>query len=200
MIFIYFYNKRKPDNAISLSGWPYFFFVVVIAFLSWLPAEFVVTQFTWNDYTEASEVSKKLVQITVIALISIFFSVIWLLLTQIEFIANLIFSPFHDNFYKKCIEWAYTEVFLNLKTGKVYRGLLWKYPENPNSRCESQTISIVPFHSGYRDDKTKEVIWNIHYPEYEEIQHFFDMEVIIPRSEIVTFGKFSIRTFEHFKR
>ena len=40
VIFIYLYNKRRFGDSISLSGWPYLFFLVVIASLTWLPAEF----------------------------------------------------------------------------------------------------------------------------------------------------------------
>ena len=75
-------------------------------------------------------------------------------------IARQIFLPVQDNFYKKCVEWENKEVLITLNNGKTYQGLLWKYPESPKSRHESQTISIVPFKSGYRDEKTKKVIWN----------------------------------------
>ena len=30
-IFAAIYNRRKPGQAVNLSGWPYFFFVVLIA-------------------------------------------------------------------------------------------------------------------------------------------------------------------------
>jgi len=106
----------------------------------------------------------------------------------------------YDNFYKKCIEWENKEILLTLKNGKTYQGLLWKYPESPKSRHESQTISMVPFKSGYRSDKTKEVVWNTYYPKYENYFDLVDMEIIIPRTEIITFGKFNNKTFEHFEK
>ena len=83
-------------------------------------------------------------------------------------------------------------------------GILWRYPENPKARHESQTISIIPFKSGYRSEDTKKVIWNIDYPEYKNQSQFIDMETIIPRTEVVTFGKFNKKVFvnkkvfEHF--
>ncbi|MCZ0931985.1 MAG: hypothetical protein OXJ52_02405 [Oligoflexia bacterium] len=122
------------------------------------------------------------------------------LITQNTFILKWITIPVYDNFYKKCVEWENKEILLTLKNGKTYQGFLWKYPENSKSRHESQTISIVPFKSGYRTNETKEVIWNIYYPKYESYFDLVNMEIIIPRTEIATFGKFSRKTFDHFER
>lgn len=194
VIFIYFYNKCRPDNimatAINLSGWPYLFFLVIIAAFTWFPAELIM-----EVCKDDKELSTKLITLV----IALAFTVILLLLAQIESIAKLIFLPVQDNFYKKCIEWENKEIFITLKNEKAYHCLLWKYPENPKSRHESQTISIIPYKSGYRDEKTKKVIWNTYYPEYRDKSDLVDMEVIIPRTEIITFGKFSKRTFEHFE-
>ncbi len=189
-----FYNKHRPERlaatAVNLSGWPYIFTLVLIATLTWLPAELIME-------TCSLEGLKKKLFILLIA--SLIFTPALLLLAQIEFIAKWIFLPVQDNFYKKCIEWDNKEVVMTLKNGKTYQGLLWKYPENPKSRHESQTISIVPFKSGYRKKETKEVVWNTYYPKYENHSDLIDMEVIIPRTEIITFRKFSRKTFEHFE-
>ena len=195
VIFIYFYNKRRPDNitatTINLSGWPYLFFLVIVAAFTWFPAELIM-----ESCNSDKELAKKLITL----IIALGFTGILLLLAQIESVAKLIFLPVQDNFYKKCVEWENREILITLKNGKIYQGLLWKYPESPKSRHESQTISIVPFKSGYRDEKTKEVIWNTYYPEYEGKSDLIDMEIIIPRTEIITFGKFSSKTFEHFEK
>ncbi len=191
-IFIYFYNKFRPDNptatAIELSGWPYLFFLVFIASLTWFPAELIV-----NLWYDDSPINK-----AITLPLSIAFTVILLKLTQWYKIAQWIFLPVEDNFYKKCLEWENSFVLVTLKNDKNYIGVLWKYPESPKSRHESQTISIIPFKSGYRDKKTKEVIWNINYPEYHNKSQFTSMEIIIPRTEIVTFGKFNQESFEYF--
>ena len=197
VVFIHLYNKRRPDDAISLSGWPYLFFLVVIASLTWLPAEFIVKADSLNIKTffvSNLGVNEK----TVILLIAIICAVMWFLFAQWGAISRWIFLPAYDNFYKKCIEWENKEIFLTLKNEKAYHCLLWKYPENPKSRHESQTISIIPLKSGCRDEKTKKMIWNSPYPEYRDKSDLVNMEVIIPRTEIITFGKFSKRTFEHF--
>lgn len=197
VIFIHLYNKRRPDDTISLSGWPYLFFLVVIAALTWLPGEFIITNDILNS--KALFVNKlNIAQDTATLLVAIICAVIWFLFAQWGVISRWTFLPAHDNFYKKCIEWENKETLLTLKNEKVYHCLLWKYPENPKSRHESQTISIIPYKSGYRDEKTKKVIWNTYYPEYEKYSDLVDMEVIIPRTEIITFGKFSKKTFEHF--
>ena len=199
VIFIYLYNKRRPDDSISLSGWPYLVFLVVIASLTWLPAEFIVKINTFNIKTclvDNFGINEK-IPILFIAIIS---SIVWFLLAQWMDAYWKIFIPTHDNFYKKCIEWENQEIFLTLKNEKIYHCLLWKYPENPKSRHESQTISIIPYQSGYRDKNTKKVIWNTIYPEYRDQSDLISMELIIPRTEIITFGKFSKRTFEYFEK
>jgi len=133
VIFIHLYNKRRTNDTISLSGWPYLFFLVVIASFTWLPAELIVE----ND--------NGLINKILVLFVSIFFTLVLFCVAQMKVIYQWIFLPEHDNFYKKCIEWENKEILLNLKNGKAYQGLLWKYPENPKSRYESQTISIVPF-------------------------------------------------------
>ena len=194
VIFIYLYNRFRPDNktamAINLSGWPYLFLLAFIAALTWFPAELIV---------ESLGDGRDLMQRGVTLVVSIVFVSILLWIAQCSFIARQIFLPVQDNFYRKCVEWENKEVLLTLKNGKTYQGLLWKYPDSPKSRHESQTISMVPFKSGYRNNETKKVTWNTYYPEYEGKSDLIDMEIIIPRTEIVTFGKFSSKTFEHFE-
>ena len=192
VIFIFLFNKYRLQDIISLSGWPYVFFVVVIASLTWLPAELILSLFNFNIENIVMELFIKLITST-------FFALILLRLSQWKPIAKFIFIPIQDNFCKKCIKWENEFVILTLKNGKAYIGVLWKYPENPRARHESQTISIIPFQSGYRDQLTQKVIWNTFYPEYKEEAHYLNMEVIIPRSEIITFGKFSPETFKFFK-
>ena len=199
VIFIHLYNKRRPDDSISLSGWPYLFFLVVIASLTWLPAEAIVKADILNIknfFASNFGINEK----TSVLLIANVCSIMWFLFAQFEAVSKWIFLKAYDNFYKKCVEWENKEIFLTLKSEKAYHCLLWKYPENPKSRHESQTISIIPYKSGYRNEKTKKLIWNTYYPEYRDKSDLVNMEVIIPRTEIITFGKFSKRTFEHFEK
>ena len=192
VIFIHFYNNYRPEDTISLSGWNYIFSLVVIAFLTWFPAEWIIECY----YREENISEKSQKGMTVLVSILFAFILFWI----VRLIGGTSFIKVQDNFYKKCIEWENVEILLTLKNGKIYQGLLWKYPESPKSRHESQTISIVPFKSGYRENETKKVIWNTYYPEYEKDSDLIDMEIIIPRAEIITFGKFSIKTFEHFEK
>ena len=191
VIFILLFNKYRPRQTISLSGWPYVFFVVMIASLTWLPAEWILKEFLTCVFNKENTAIK--------LIISLFLSYILFLIITREFIAKKILSSIYDNFCKKCIKCENELIILTLKNEKAYIGVLWKYPENPRARHESQTISIIPIKSGYRDEKTKKVEWNINYPEYKEVAHYLNMEVIIPRSEIITFGKFSPETFKFFK-
>ena len=189
IIFIFIYNKRRPETNINLSGWPYVFFLVFMASITWLPSEWIVTH--W--FSGLNESLQKIIILSVAVILSFIFS----LCMRWKFVQKML-PPIYDNFYKKCIEWENEIVLLTLKNGKAYIGVLWKYPETPRSRHESQTISIIPIKSGYRDEKTKQVEWNVNYPEYKTVNHWLDMETIIPRSEIITYGKFSEKTFEHF--
>lgn len=77
---------------------------------------------------------------------------------------------------------------------QTYIGILLKYPENPRSRHESQMISIIPLVSGGRNKEIKEAEWGTFYPK----GHLNDCEIAIPRSEIITFGKFNEKVFKYF--
>ncbi len=193
VVFIYFYNRIRPAGSISVSGWPYLFLLVIVAIIAWLPAEFITSKIPFS--------TKIFFQVWITSFISAIFSILLLwLCTASKSIEKWIFPSVLDNFYNKCVEWENEEILLTLRNGKSYHGILWKFPENPKSRHESQTISIIPFKSGYRDEKTKEVVWNTYYLEYKNKTHLVDMETIIPRSEIINFGKFSKETFKHFEK
>ena len=198
VIFIHFFNRRIPSQAIDLSGWPYVFFVVVIATITWLPVELILSLFNFNIENIVIELFIKLIAST-------FFALILLPLSRWKPIAKKIFSQIQDNFCKKCIEWEGEAILLTLKNGKAYIGVLCKYPENPRARHESQTISIMPIKSGYRDQYTKDISWTTDYPQYDELEDKNQqnkvkdlVETLIPRSEIITFGKFSPETFKFF--
>ena len=109
VIFIYIYNKFRPDSttamAVNLSGWPYLFFLVVIAALTWFPAELIV------DLFKGSLSGNKLIQKLCILLLSMCFVYIVLRIAQRESVSRLIFLPVQDNFYKKCVEWENKEIF-----------------------------------------------------------------------------------------
>ncbi len=172
-IFAAIYNRRKPGQAVNLSGWPYFFFVALIAAITWIPAEIIAPGvfnwlknyewlkpfFGWLNENMPEAEGKKIqsFQALLTAITAITGSFVLLLLIQWGAITKIFFPPPHDNFYNKCIEWENKSIFLTLKNSKAYIGILWKFPENPKSRHESQTISIVPFKSGYRDEKTKKL-------------------------------------------
>ena len=201
VIFIYLYNKRRPNDTISLSGWPYIFFLVVIATLTWLPIEFFYKANFFNIKTSFDNfdiIENYFIEDIFTLSFSVIFSVILFFIAQNRTIAKWIFPSVQDNFYKKCVEWENEDIILTLKNGKAYYGVLWKYPDNPKSRHESQTISIIPCISGYRNE-AKQVQWTTYYPEYEDKATVIN-EIIIPRSEIITFGKFNRKVFEHFER
>ncbi len=213
IIFIHLYNRRRPakhEIAINLSGWRLIFALAIIASLTWLPAE-LTSQTIFALLKECDWIRKLFVWFSTIAsdaeiedieriqtlLIAVFFTCILLLLVQIGPIARVIFLPVHDNFHKKCVEWENKAVILTLKNSKAYIGILWKYPESPKSRYESQTISIIPLQSGYREIEQKRVQWTTYYPYDQSDPH--SMETIIPRHEILTFGKFNIKAHKQFE-
>ena len=202
-LFIYLYNKRRPlkhDVAINLSGWPLISVLTVIAALTWLPAEltshkifellkewnWIEPLFVWCSRI-VSNAEPDLIQKIQTLLIAVVFTFALLLLVQIGSIARIIFPTVNDNFHKKCVEWKKQAIILTLKSGKVYVGILWKYPESPKLRYESQTVSIIPIQSGYRETEKKQVQWTTNYPDPKDPT----METIIPRQEILTFGKFN---------
>ena len=218
VIFIHLYNRKRPfkyETAISLSGWPLIFALTIIATLTWLPAELVSQKifellqihswtkslFTWfSTSVIVSDVSPDTIKQIQILLIAVVFSFILLLLVQFGPVARIVFPSVYDNFYRKCVEWENKAIILTLKNGKAYIGILWKYPENPKSRYESQTISIIPLQSGYREKEKKRVEWTTYYPYKFNPSSFDSMETIIPRHEILTFGKFNIVAHKHFEK
>ena len=197
VIFIHLYNKRRPEDTINLSGWPYLFLLVIIASLTWLPAGSMIASNVLNIkslFVNMMKIDERTIQL----LIAVVFAFMLFLFVQLDLISRWVFLREHDNFYKKCIEWENKLVLLTLKNSKTYIGILWKFPDNSKAKQEFQTISIIPVTSGCREEKTKKVVWNTDYPDYKDPLQFIDMEIIIPRSEIITFGKFNKKTFEYF--
>ena len=189
VVFIHVYNKRRPALSINLSGWSYIFSLVIIAVLLWLPVSNTLE--VWQWYVNLSTGWQNFI----ISVFSGFFAcLLALLFTSWDWLAKFNFLPVYDVFFINCINWEKKPVIIGLKNDKIYIGVLLKYPETPRSRYESQMISIYPLRSGGRDQNTKQVVWGLKYPS--DIKG--DCEIIIPRSEIVTFGIFNEDTFKHF--
>ena len=184
VIFIHFYNKRRSHETINLSGWSYIFLLVIIAAITWLPFEILFSEKFFGKW-----------KILVVSVISIFLSFcLAILIAYLENRSIILFNKVYDNFLINCSKWERKTVILSLKNDKIYVGILLKYPENPRSRYETQVISIIPLISGGRNQNTKAVIWGNYYPK----NNINDYEVVIPRSEIITFGKFNTEVFKHF--
>ena len=205
VVFVSIYNRRRPWRAINLSGWPYIFTLVLIAALTWFPAEWIMFKSLCSGEEACSfiEICSKKIPVSVfsqkliILLMSVIFSIILFLLVQAEWIGKMILPVVYNYFYTKCIEWKRKPILLTLKNGKAYIGILWAYPDNPRDRYESQTISIIPMQSGYRENEKKRIIWTTYYPHEEP--NFQGVEIIIPRSEIMTFRKFNLSVYKHFE-
>lgn len=188
-VFIYFYNRNRCLTRINLSGWPYIFFLVLIATISWIPAKIILEIECVRNFFHLSNHFYS-------SLLTVIFSLIFILIYLIILpLFESYFPSIYDNFYRKCIEWENELIIITLKNEKAYIALLWKYPEIPNSRYETQTISIVPYLSGYRHQETKKIEWNIPYPMYKDENQIKSMEIIVPRSEIITLGKFNREFF-----
>ena len=209
--FIYLHNRWRPSDRINLTGWPYIFLLVVVASVTWLPAElFSKRLLRYIDVPETSlscfdSLVKSCIEIfgtecSLIIfhiLITIALWVFLIVLLQIKPIASLFFPKTDDNFHNKCMAWENKTIILTLKNRKTYIGTLWKYPEDPSSRYDLQTISMIPLRSGYRGDDDGKICWNTTYPDYENKTQLEDTEVIIPRREILSFGKFNNDVFEY---
>jgi len=191
VVFIHVYNKRRPAGSINLSGWSYIFSLVIMAVVLWLPVLNTLEDCSWHINLSKGR------QNFIISVFSGFLAcLLALLFTSWDWLAKFVFLPVYDIFFINCVNWENKSVIISLKNDKIYIGVLLKYPENPKSRYESQMISIYPLRSGGRNQKTKKVIWETRYPS--DIKG--NCEIIIPRSEIVTFGIFNEETFKHFYR
>ena len=178
VVYIWYYNTFTPHKKIPISGWPYLFTIVIIAFILRLP----------NYFLDADLPQKKW-------LFQIGFYLILLWLPRIEWVKQFL-PQTQDDFYNKCIQWHKKAILLTLKNGKVYVGSLRKYSNSTHLRYELQTISIIPSFSGYREKEKKRIEWTTHYPTDKSNS---DMELIIPRSEIVTFCKFNQEAHKYFE-
>ena len=160
-----------------------------MAVVLWLPVSNTLKVWQWH-----TNLSKGW-QNFVISVFSGFLAcLLALLFTSWGWLAKFVFLPVYDVFFINCVNWEKKPVIIGLKNDKIYIGVLLKYPENPRSRYESQMISIYPLRSGGRDQKTKQVEWGVKYPS--DIKG--NCEIVIPRSEIVTFGIFNEETFKYF--
>ena len=184
VFYIYYYNTFTPHKKITISGWPYLFTIVIIVSILNIPHYMLGHISSETNIKGCSWLA------------STFLYAFLLLLPRIELVKKFL-PQSDDDFYNKCSEWENKAVLLTLKNGKVYVGSLWKYPSNPNLQYECQTISIIPSFSGYRKKEQKWVEWTTYYPEVESYPA--DMELVIPRSEIVSFSKFNHEAHKHFE-
>ena len=172
----------------AITKWPsrsYVFAFLAIAVIIWLFVEIIF-------FNELSFFDKQ--RVMRIWMPVVFWPVLFILPLLLVKFSNIISFNTQDSFLADCIRWENSPVILSLRNDKVYIGILLKYPENPRAGSESQTISIIPLISGGRSKNTKEVKWGVFYPQ-DDLQ---DCEISIPRNEIITFGKFNERIFEHF--
>ena len=184
---------------ISTSGWSYIFSLVFVATITWLPLEKII-----NKCDNISLEWKDLVLVFTSAMLSITLALLFSWYNNSSSFLGFLTFPAYDDFFTICIELDKKAVIVGTKNDKVYVGILLKYPKNPRSNYESQSISILPLISGGRNNNTKEVKWGGFYPDFSEqfngLSSTNYCEIVIPRREIVTFGKFNIKTFEHFNK
>lgn len=184
VFYIYYYNTFTPHKKITISGWPYLFTIVIIASILNIP-HYILDHVSFEKNVKGYS-----------WLASILLYVCLFLLPKIELVKGFL-PQSEDDFYNKCSEWKNKAVLLTLKNGKVYVGSLLKYPSNSNLQYEFQIISIIPSFSGCREQKQKWVEWNTYYPSVKSDSS--DMELVIPRSEIVSFSKFNREAHKHFE-
>ena len=228
LVFILLHNKNRSLKSINLNGWPYIFFLVVIAAFTWIPANLILKNcedaigvvivgllilFSGKYVLEKSKnVFISLAVIVVISIVlyvisnygnrtlvlceyikderalglrdfalvilSVLFAILLYILNSIRLITSWLIPESKDNFYRKCIGWEKEIVVLILKNESVYKGILWKYPENPQSSYEFQALSIIPLQIGYIHPDTKKIQWTTDY-----YNRYFDSPEVKERLE-----------------
>lgn len=176
--------------------------LVLVAMPTWFPSQALVNKlnvWTQNNFENWS------VPLTLIfsSTLAILFSRI-LAWPECEFVRKIIMPLSQDLFTNLCRKLESEErlVMMTLKSHKVYVGLLKGYPENTGEPYELQSISIRPVASGYRERENRHVIFTTSYyvPRHNNtslMMPISSIEVIIPRSEIITFGPFDKKIFNH---
>ena len=185
-VFTIVYNKKRPSKAINLSGWPYVFTLVLIAVFTWLPIKTLITD------SFGKSLCPTLLTVFLSILASSILAILYLRLSiKFAWMAPSI----HDTFCNQCIEWENKLVIVTLRNNKAYNGILLRYPESPKEIHESHGISIVPIESGFVN-KEKKIIWHTKYPTDNEKQ--IATEIVIHRSDVVTFRKFNKELYQNF--
>lgn len=97
------------------------------------------------------------------------------------------------------------QVLITLKTGKLYVGFMTR---GIDPAYERKYIMLIPMLSGYRDDRTKEVIINTDYYEvydqlYKSDSMFFDraadeFQLVVPVHEIASANLFDPAVYALF--
>ncbi len=91
-------------------------------------------------------------------------------------------------------------VLMTLKNGQVYVGRVLEYPKNLSKPIAEQSVSIMPFLSGYRSDTDKTIKWiNNYRPLYTDIKDG-ELKISISRAKVVSFGEFNRTVHEYFKK
>ncbi|MDE0118673.1 MAG: hypothetical protein OXM55_01535 [Bdellovibrionales bacterium] len=172
-------------GSTKILSWSYLLFLMIITTLIWLPFELLLDS-KFNIFGKWQTIIIPFTSGLIAFLIALLF----------KKLSKIISFNVPDVFLTNCVQWEHEFVILSLQNDKIYIGILLKYPDNLRSKYESQVLSIIPVISGGRSQITKEVEWGTYYP----VDDLGNCEIIIPRSKIVTFGKFNKNIFKHFTK
>lgn len=182
LLFVFLYNGSRPVQKIKLSGWPYVFFLVFVAFVTWWP----LILYNKNIAEKGFEATLSPTKATLISLLLSY--ILFLIVTKTPWICKFVNSKTmnDDVFLSSCIELEGEFVVVELKNKMLYAGYLWQYPDDVSESSYEQAISLI-LHAKGRFDKEKTLVdWFFVYPNMPDQNSIKNREIVISKSEILS--------------
>ena len=173
--FLYAYEWNRSQKSTPISGWRYLTTLVLISILlAEVNSLIIGIIFSSLSIKEVTGLPYLCMEIFLSALIGYQSSRITSTLKKDQ--------PHDDPFINFCQSHEGKVIFLTLKNGKIYAGVLIEYPVDTS--LHSQHIVILPITSGYRDT-LGEANWKTSYPKNQDEKSKL-IRLIISKDQIIT--------------
>ena len=91
-----------------------------------------------------------------------------------------------DVFLSACVEFENEFVVIELKSGLLYAGYLWQYPDDVSDERSDLAVSIILQAKGRVEKTTCQIDWFFVYPDLPDPNSIQSRELVILKSEILS--------------